>query len=134
MSKGKLEEFLTLVSDLSITDDAWSDVFMSVGHDMMSEVNKNYDTKMIKKAYLNLKDTKSRFKFMQVWSQAEDFSNFEFFLDQISHHDVETSEIIFDNLRNWNLDERRKIELLNSIKKVVQRSTLLDIAIERLIN
>ena len=132
MKKYELKDFLALISDFSITDNAWSDVFMSLGYEMMIQIKKDYNIEMIKEAYLKLESIESRFKFMQVWSQDEDFSNFEFFLNQISDNDVETSEIIFDNLRSWNLDEKSKFELFNAIKKINRRSILLDMIIERM--
>jgi hypothetical protein len=132
MKRYKLKDFLALISDFSITDNAWSDVFMLLGYEMMIQIKKDYNTEMIKEAYLKLESIESRFKFMQVWSQDEDFSNFEFFLNQISDNDVETSEIIFDNLRSWNLDETSKFELFNAIKKINRRSILLDMIIERM--
>jgi hypothetical protein len=132
MKRYKLKDFLALVSDFSITDNAWSDVFMSLGYEMMTQIKKDYNIEMIKEVYLKLESVESRFKFMQVWSQDEDFSNFEFFLNQISDNDVETSETIFDNLRSWNLDEKRKFELISAIKKIDRRSKLIDIIIERI--
>ena len=132
MKKDKPKVFVDLITDSSITNDAWSDVFVLVGCEKMSRIVEECNKETIRKAYLGLKNAESRFKFMQVWSQFEDFKSFSFFVDQISKDDIETSEIIFDNLRNWDSDNKSKLELLEAIKKVDQKSKLLEITIAKL--
>jgi hypothetical protein len=126
------EKFAVLISDASITDDTWSDVFLSVAYEILRDILKSNDTKIVKENYLRLKNKRSKFRFMQVWSQFEDFKNFGFFISQISNCDVEISEVVFDNLRSWNLNKKAKLELLDAIKQIDQKSKLLDITIEML--
>ena len=128
----RLKNLINLVTDKEISDDLWGDVMSQNASEIVFDLlrEENLDTLKIEIEKLN--SEKSRFRLIQAILESGSPLDFNYFVNLIKDSEKEIAEIVFDNLRLWDLDKNQKSILLERIKSVKSKTKLLDIPILRL--
>ena len=128
----RLKNLINLVTDKEISDDLWGDVMSQNASEIVFDLlrEENLDTLKIEIEKLN--SEKSRFRLIQAILESGSPLDFNYFVNLIKDSEKEIAEIVFDNLRLWDLDKNQKSILLERIKSVKNKTKLLDIPILRL--
>jgi hypothetical protein len=121
----KAEDILSMVNDERITDDAWSDVFKHTAIDLLDSCQDIAERNHLFTS-LNALDGVFRLRLLEVLLTESDLNRFEYYLTLLDPDNIDLSEIIFDNLRSWELPREQSLKLLQTFDSFKGKSPILD--------
>lgn len=106
-----LQDFYTLVTDSAISSDAWGDYFLDEAIALVDQIK---NTKGLQEC-LDLLDKlpeDSQFRLLQAVTSIETKEIFPSLIKIIEGTTPEIAEVIVDNLRNWELSDQERQQLI----------------------
>lgn len=120
-----IDNILLLTNDLIIGDDGWSDVFHQQAINLAKEVFEKGEENHLYK-HLDASSETARLRLLSVLLAFQDTARFNQYLSIASDSDAETAELIFDNLRSWQLNDEQANMLIVTYLPFKGQSKLLD--------
>ncbi len=127
-----INNFIELISNHQISIDAWEDLFIN---DAINLVEKIIDEGKTEEclSYSNKLKSESLMRFYQSFLSIPHLDLFSYFINIINtSDDLYIAEIVIDNLRDWSLNDFEKNILVESSKRWIGKSVMLDKIINNL--
>lgn len=119
---------MALTKDSTLSEDAWGDHYLDKAIELAEPVfERGHEDILFKEALDSSGQPKLRL--LEVLLEFDRPESFSKYLSLLNKADIETAQLIIDNLRFWSLDADQKMLLLKASEPYKGKSKLLDMVI-----